>query len=342
MKFAVGYQLPEEGEEPFAEIVKDFRPHIAEVYFPWLDMPTGRSPMTSQNGLVDWEGQRKLEADLSAIKKMGVNLDLLLNASCYGRYGFSRRLANFVCSVIAHLLETVGLDAVTTMSPMIAATVKRQFPALDVRASVNMRLGTVKAMGYVRDLFDSFCMQREYNRDLTRIRELKAWCDAGGKRLTLLANSGCLSFCAVQTFHDNLVSHESDVSETINMEERSPAFCWSHYKDRANWVTFLQNTWIRPEDVRHYEPYFPVLKLATRMHANPRRVIGAYTRGEFRGNLPDLLEPGHGPVFAPYVIDNKRFPADWFERTTACDKTCHKCTYCESVLQKVLVRLDKA
>ena len=340
MKFAVGYQLPDEGEEPFVDIVRDCREHIEEVYFPWLDMPSGRSPMTSQNGLVDWEGQKRLEADLKTLRKMGINLDLLLNASCYGRLGFSRYLSNYVCSIIAHLQDLVGLDAVTTMSPMIASAVKQHFPKVDVRASVNMRLGTVKAFQYVAHLFDSFCMQREFNRDLERVAELKKWCDANGKRLHMLANSGCLNFCSVQAFHDNLVAHETEVSETINVEERSPAMCWAFYGDRANWVSFLQNSWVRPEDVSNYAPWFSVMKLATRMHANPRRVIEAYARGRFAGNLPDLLEPGHGPVFAPYVIDNSKFPSDWFARTSRCNKKCHECAYCSAVLKQVLVRCD--
>jgi collagenase-like PrtC family protease len=340
VKFALGYQLPEEGEDPFVEIVRDHREHIEEVYFPWLDMPSGRSPMTSQNGIVDWQGQQQLEADLRALRKMGVKLDLLLNASCYGRLGFSRYLANYVCSIIAHLQDLVALDAVTTMSPMIASAVKHHFPKVDVRASVNMRLGTVKALQYVAHIFDSFCMQREFNRDLARVAALKAWCDAHGKRLHMLANSGCLNFCSVQAFHDNLVAHETEVSETINVEERSPAMCWAFYGDRANWVSFLQNSWVRPEDVSNYAPYFSVMKLATRMHANPRRVIEAYARGRFAGNLPDLLEPGHGPVFAPYVIDNSKFPSDWFARTTRCNKKCHECAYCSAVLKQVLVRFD--
>jgi collagenase-like PrtC family protease len=243
--------------------------------------------------------------------------------------------------VIAHLQDVAGVDAVTTMSPMIASTVKRHFSKIDVRASVNMRLGTVKAFEYVRELFDSFCMQREYNRDLQRVRELKEWCDAHGKKLTLLANSGCLNFCAVQTFHDNLVSHESEVCETINVEERSPALCWTYYKNPENWVSFLQNSWIRPEDVSRYAPYCSVMKLATRMHANPRRVIEAYCRGSFKGNLLDLLEPGHGPIFAPCIVDNSRFPADWFKRTAECDKRCHACSYCAGVLKQVLARCDE-
>lgn len=337
MKFAVGYQLPDEGEESFVEIVRDFRDRIEEVYFPWLNMPSGRSPMTVHNGVTDWEGQGQLEADLKVFKKMGIKLDLLLNASCYGGKGIARYLVNLVCSIVAHLKERAGLDVVTTMSPIIASTIKEHFPEIDVRASVNMRLGTVQAFNYVAEIFDSFCMQREFNRDLGRIAGLKAWCNEHNKNLYMLANSGCLNFCAFQTFHDNLVSHEEEVGATINIESSSPSFCWQFYGDSCHWPAFLQNSWVRPEDVERYAPYFSVMKLATRMHANPRRVIQAYCEGRYEGNLPDLLEPGHGPVFNPYIVDNSRFPEDWFDRITACDKNCYKCNYCASVMKQVFV-----
>ena len=336
MKYCVGYQLAEHGEESLADIVGEFREQIDEVYFPWLDMPSGRSPLASRDGFVDWEAQPRLESDLSAFRDMGVKLDLLLNASCYGRLAVSRHLVNLVCSVIAHLRDLVGLDAVTTTSPVIARAVKRHFPEIDVRASVNMRMGTVKALQYVADIFDSFYLQREYNRDLDRIEEVKDWCDSDGKGLYLLANSGCLNFCAVQTFHDNLVAHEKEANEQLNLSGLPPALCWDFYRKRENWPVLLQGSWVRPEDVHHYEELFPALKLATRMHANPRRVVEAYCRETFEGNLLDLLEPGHGPLFAPHIIDNRRFPPDWFEKTLRCDKKCYRCEYCACVLETVL------
>ncbi|MGQ9632590.1 MAG: hypothetical protein ACUVXI_20090 [bacterium] len=341
MKFAVGYQLAEEGEEPFVDIVGDFKDHIGEVYFPWLDMPTGRASLTSRRGFVDWGGQRRLEEELRAFKEMGVRLDLLLNANCYGRYAISQHLANLVCSVIEHIQEIVGgLDAVTTTSPAIARTIKQNFKNIDIRASVNMRIGTVKGMEYLADLFDSFHIQREFNRDFERINELKEWADAHGKKLYMLANSGCLSFCSGQTFHDNLVAHEAEIDETFNIPGWNPSLCWNYYANRENWVSFLQNSWVRPEDIHGYEGYFPIIKLATRMHSNPRMVIEAYCERKFVGNLPDLFEPGHGPAFYPYIIDNSRFPEDWSERTTKCDKICHKCDYCASVLKEVLVKVE--
>ncbi|MFB3880855.1 MAG: hypothetical protein ACE149_06305 [Armatimonadota bacterium] len=336
MKFAVGYQLPDDDEPPFVALVEEFRDHVAEVYFPWLDLPTGRSPMVRRHD-PDYQGaQARLEQDLRAIGRAGVKLDLLLNASCYGAEAHSIALVERASAIIAHLLDLAGLDIVTTMSPLLAEAVKRRFPGVEVRASVNMRLATVRSLEYVADLFDSYHVSRECNRDLERLGELRAWADANGKRLVMLANSGCLSHCSVQTFHDNLVSHETEAEQLASVPAAAPALCWSYLRDRRHWVRFLQNTWVRPEDLHHYQRFFPVVKLATRMHANPRRVIEAYASGHYAGNLPDLFEPGHGPLFAPFIIDNRRFPEDWFRRTTTCGQRCEGCGYCERVLQQVL------
>lgn len=337
VKFAIGYQLQEEGEESFVNIAKDFKEKIDEVYFPWLDMPTCRASLTKRRGFVDWKGQKRLEEDLKTLKKMGIKLNLLLNANCYGKYSASQYLANRVSSIIEHLQEVVGLDSVTTTSLAIAHTVKENFKNIDLRASVNMRIGTVRAMAYLLDLFDSFYIQREYNRNLKRITELKNWADKNNKKIYLLANSGCLSFCSGQIFHDNLVAHENEIDEMKNIPDWTPHLCWNYYKNRENWVAFLQSTWIRPEDIHYYEDYSSVVKLATRMHSNPRMVIQSYTAEKYPGNLLDLLEPGFSPIFSPYIIDNSGFPKDWFQKTTECNKKCYDCNYCNSVLDKVLV-----
>ncbi len=337
MKFAVGYQLPEPDEEPLVEVVRDHREHVAEVYFPWLDMPSGRSPMASASGYTEEEARERLTSDLAELRTMGVGLDLLMNASCYGAAAGSRELADHVRSVVGHLDETVGLDAVTTMSPVIARIVKESFPSVDVRASINMRLGTVRAMEYVADLFDSYYVQREYNRDPARLAELRAWADDRSKKLCMLANSGCMAWCPVQTFHDNLVSHESEAGTLRPEFDASPAMCWDLLSRPENRVRFLQNTWVRPEDLRHYEGFFDVVKLATRQHANPRRVIASYVKGSYSGNLPDLLEPGHGPALAPWVIDNSRFPGDWHEQVTTGDGSSGEGDYYDRVLETVMV-----
>lgn len=341
MKFSVGYQLADRDEESFVDVVRDMLPHVAEVYFPWADMPSGRAAMASRRGYTDWTARERQEEDLVALRQMGVGLNLLFNANCYGGQAVSEFLRNKVASVLEHLGERVGGPlSVTTTSPAIAYTIKEHFPEVEVRASVNMRIGTVAGMIHLADVFDGYYVERDYNRDLPHIGRLKAWADGAGKRLFFLANSGCLAFCSNQTFHDNLVAHEQEVDETRNVPGWTPHACWRLLKDRANWPLLLQATWIRPEDLHRYAGLFDTVKLATRMHARPRMVIEAYAAGRYAGNLLDLFEPGFGPALAPYVIDNSRFPADWFDRSAACGRTCERCTYCAEVLEKVLVRAE--
>lgn len=338
MKFSIGYQLRERDEEPFLSIVQKYRDSIAEVYFPWLDLPSGRGSLTNNDGYIDWNAQSILVSELRAMKAMGIKLDLLLNGNCYGADSMSETLSNKILSVLEYLeSEACEVDVVTTTSPAIAYMVKSHFPSIEVRASVNMRIGTVKGMEYAKHLFDSFYICRDFNRDFDRIRELKTWADAHDKGLYILANSGCMRECSFQTFHDNLVAHNEEVMKSRNIKGFLPYACWNYLKDGSNWVSVLQNTWIRPEDVCHYEPYVSMMKLATRMHTLPRMVIDAYAKAEFRGNLLDLLEPGFGPAFAPFVLDNDKFPEDWFEKTSSCNKKCEQCNYCKSVLGQVLV-----
>jgi hypothetical protein len=239
------------------------------------------------------------------------------------------------CSIVDRVCDVAGLDVVTTTSPFLARVLKQHRPELELRASVNMRIGTVQGMEYLAEVFDGFHMQRDCNRDFARIEELSAWCSSNGKGLFLLANSGCLRFCSTQTFHDNMVAHETEILETVNLHCRVLA-CHSYLREPEHWPAILQATWVRPEDLHHYESRFPLVKLATRMHANPSLVIGAYARRSWGGNLLDLLEPGHTALLDGKVIDNMLFPEDWFAHTTACSRKCHSCAYCRDVLNRVL------
>jgi len=307
MKFAVGYQLADEDERAFSDIITPYREHLAEVYFPWLDTASGRSPIATRRGYTDWTAQARMEDDLRKIKAMGLRLDLLFNANCYGRLAISEELRARVGSILEHLEEAVGgVDVVTTTSPFIAQVVKDYFPGIEVRASVNMCIGTEEGFDYVKDYFDSFYLKRELNRDLGTIRQLKSWCDDHGKVLYGLANSGCLNNCSAHTFHDNLVSHEQEISKMDN-GYAFEGVCRAFLKDPANHYKIVDRTgFIRPEDVDLYEDLFPALKLATRVSPNPLRILRAYTARHYRGNMLELLEPNHSGIFYPHVLENSR------------------------------------
>ncbi|MCM8762302.1 MAG: hypothetical protein NC905_06805 [Candidatus Omnitrophica bacterium] len=337
IKFSVGYQLREE-DKTFADIVEKYRERIEEVYFPWLNLPSGRAPIGNKAGYINWEAQKQLEYELKQIKKAGIKLNLLLNASCWGGDSLSLSHTNTVISIIEYLKENIGLESITSFSPVVSHIVKTNFPDIEVRASVNMKIGTTKGMEQVKNIFDSFVIQREYNRDFGRIEKLKRWCEKNGKKLSILVNSGCINFCPVQQFHDNVISHEAEVFTKANLTEDIPGSCWSFYKDIDNWKFILINSWIRPEDVHYYEGYFDVVKLATRINPDPERIIKAYCNEKYEGNLLDLFEPSHSKLLYPYIIENSKFPNNWFEKGTSCDKKCDVCAYCTDTLKKVLVK----
>lgn len=342
MKYNIGFQLYESGEEPFSEIVKTYASHISEVFFSWQDIASGRSAIATRHGYTDWSAQNRMEDELRTIKALGVKLDILFNGNCYGEFALSEKLANTVISVLDHLEEIgCGVDVVTTASPAIAYTVKKHRPDTEVRASVNMCVGTVKGMQYLSEFFDSFHIQREYNRDLEHIKMLREWADSASKKLVMLANSGCFRNCSYQIFHDNLVAHEAEICEVKNISGFIPYGCRNALKDENNREMLLENTWIRPEDIHNYDGIIDTVKLATRMHSLPGMVIDAYVRESFVGNTLDLFEPGLGNTIAPYIISNKDFPDDWFTKTSECDKLCHKCGYCKSVLKRVLVNTEE-
>ncbi len=303
-KFAVGYQLPDRWR--FSDLVSAFAADIEEVYFPWRGVANGRGLSIACE-----DDQRTLEAELAVIRAAGVRLNLLWNATCYGAHALSETLRRSIEAAVRRLSEGVGLEAVTTASPFVAACVKARFPGLDVRASVNMGVDSVAGLTCLSPYFDSFYAARELNRFPERIRPLKQWCADHGKRLYLLANSGCLRGCPVHGFHDNLVAHEDEIAKEPSPWCGFRGVCWDYYADPANRVSFLaDSTWIRPEEIDRYDDLADGVKLATRMHRSPERVIAAYAQRRFSGNVLGLMEPDFSGVC---YVENDAFSAEWLD-----------------------------
>ncbi len=304
MKYAIGYFEQDEFERPFTRALQDFQEWIGEVYFPWPTITTCRSTLTGR------QVQEKLVEALHFAHSLGIPLNLLCNANCYGGRALSKAFEKTLLDTIEEITHCIGsVYAVTTTSLSAAHIIKKYFPKIQTRASVNMRLGTPEAARPLFPYFDGFYLPREFNYDFAAIQEWKNV--LGARPLYLLANSGCMPWCPGQTFHDNLVAHEEEISQTRNIEGFMPYVCWSYYPQNPHLL--LNGTWIRPEDISHYEKEFSLIKLATRIHKRPYSVIKAYARRSFHGNVLNLLEPDHTALLKGAMLDNTRFPKDWFQ-----------------------------
>lgn len=301
MIFAAGYQPIEVGEL-FSEMIRDYRDDVREVYFSYPGFASGRP---ENMGNIP-EQIEQLEFELQQIRKMGMALDLLFNGNCYGQWAISSRFQREIVAAMERLASLELLpEIITTTSPFVASVIRKYFPGTEVRASVNMKIDSLEAMEFLADKFDSFYIRRDLQRDLPTVEKFHLWCRQNGKKLCMLANSGCLINCPYQTFHDNLVAHDAEVREVHNVSDFMPHLCWERYRNKANRDDFLKGSWICPEDVDKYAGLIDVMKLATRQHASPRMVIAAYTRRSFSGNLYDLTEPCFASLFAPDTLQMK-------------------------------------
>lgn len=308
MKFAVGYQLF--SDDSFIDSIIKRKDAVSEVYFSWGDFPNGRNNQLRNELMAPWEAQTKQISDLERLAREGIALNLLFNATCYGKDSQSRAFFEKVGECVDFIQNKYILNSVTTTSPLIAKFVKENFKGIDVRASVNMGIGSIEAMEYTEHLFDSFYLKRELNRNFDAIRKLKEWCDNHGKALYALANSGCLNNCSAHTFHDNLVSHESEISQMDNGYSFR-GICHSFLSKEENIKKIAHYTgFIRPEDIYLYEDLFPAMKLATRVNEKPERILRAYIDDKkFIGSTLSILEPNHTETIVPYLLENSLIKA---------------------------------
>lgn len=299
MQYMVGLQFT---SDEFLQCIEENKEHIYEVYFSWGDFPNGRNSQIESSLFLPWELQQRQIEVLRRMADSDIKLNLLFNGNCYGADSLSRVFYNKIGDTVDYISTNFGLNSVTVTSPLIAKFIKSNFEGIEVRASVNIGIGTTQGMDYVADCFDSYYMQREYNRDFKKIKELKDWCDNNGKELYVLANSGCLNFCSTHTFHDNLVAHEVQISKMDNAFSFE-GVCKKYLEDEKNYISLINDTnFIRPEDISLYEPYFKAVKLATRVHKTPHTVLKSYINQKYSGNILNLLEPAHS--IYPYVIEN--------------------------------------
>ncbi len=330
MHFSVGY--PCAPEISFFDSISPYLDRIGELYFGWSDLPTGRARFQNDPRY----NPKMLESDLSKFTNAGIRLNLLLNGNCYGERATSRSLSDEVCTAVETVGERFGIHSVTTASPFIAYAVKSRFPDIDVRASVNAWIDGVGGMQQCVDIFDSFYVKRDYNYCIDEIKREYAFCKKNGKRLYLLANSGCIPNCSYHIFHDNMIAH-SKALDRDGVPGFEPYVCRKLISKPENRYLLLAGNLVRPEDVSSYAGIVDGIKLATRIHPFPAILIRAYVKGAWDGDLTSLTEPGFADLLDGETLSNADLPLDYWAKRTQCPRAkhngstafCKACGYCQ-------------
>ena len=197
-RFAFGYYFGKRAGFSFRDLAEQYAPFLQEVYFPWPGLLSAREingdPVPLRKRIID---------DMQFCRSKGLRLDMLINATCYGDKAFTVSQREEYYGALKEL-DKAGVmpEIITTTSPYIGIITKKVDKSIDRRASVNMRLNSTLAMEYVSDEFDSFYLCRDIQRDLPTVKVFAEWGRKNGKKICMLANSGCLRYCPWQTFHE--------------------------------------------------------------------------------------------------------------------------------------------
>lgn len=307
--------------KPFPTVCEPYLDRIREVFFAWPGVLSCRPAPNFTDEL-----KARMFDELRWARQNGLRLDTLFNCNCYGDDAVSDTLADFVSATLDDMAaHDLPPDVVTTTSPFIATVLRRRYPQVKIRWSVNGRVHGHLGFEYIDELFDSFYASREHQRDLGYMQELSAWAKAHGKVMGFQANSGCLRQCPFQTFHDNLHGHnrlrQSGVGEKFDF---SVFRCRTNYA-RGNYEDFLRATWIRPEDLPRYESLAEIVKIATRRHPDPEAVLRAYATYSYDGDLAAITDP----CFTfPHRVDNVALGASPLWSEVRDCKIANDCTHC--------------
>ena len=335
-KFAFGYYFGKRAGFSFRDLAEQYAPFLQEVYFPWPGLLSAREitgdPAPLRKHVID---------DMRFCRSKGLKLDLLVNATCYGDKALTAAQREDYFSNLKELsAQGIMPEIVTTTSPYIAILSKKFDASIDRRASVNMRMNSTLALEYIADQFDSFYLCRDLQRDLPTVKIFSDWAKKNGKKMCMLANSGCLRDCPWQTFHETLLAHNFIHIQPEMAKLGLPSTLCVGTIQAKQYEEILRASWIRPEDLNRYEPYVSVFKLSTREADRPDLILKAYTSGAFDGDLLLLLDPGFSFFIRPNIFDNKAFPKEWSEGKIAgrCASNCTHCGKCTEVLKSVLKR----
>ena len=170
MKFAAGFQYRNQGEL-FSDMLPDYRPQLAEVYFSYPGFASGRPERSTC--LPD--ALEQIEYELHKIRTMGIKLDLLINGNCYGPGAVSERFYREIAQLMERLNSLSLLpEIVTTTSPFAAHSLRKLAPDIEIRASVNMRIETVLRICNVLHITPDSILTEEDTAIVVRQEELMA------------------------------------------------------------------------------------------------------------------------------------------------------------------------
>ena len=229
--------------------------------------------------------------------KNKLEFNYLINAMCMENKELEAD-SHFKIIELLKELDKIGVDAITITSPYLCELIKTQFPRFKV---------TVGLYAYAFDLnhikrwielgADEITLAHHVNRDFKLLKKMLLYTKGKNVTLRLIANNLCLHMCPYSIMHGTVQGHFScsDSCSRGDIDYCLMKCLSTKIEDMSN---LISSDWIRPEDLCYYEKlceetdnFNLSIKLVERTKSTKflTRVVEAYARRQYKGNLLDIL-----------------------------------------------------
>jgi collagenase-like PrtC family protease len=284
---------------------------------------------------------KELTEIIAIVHHEGIKVNLVLNTTCEGDECYSPEAFQSLLEYLGSLHEVHGIDAITLANPIYIKEVRKNFPRLVICASVLADIDCVDKAVYFNQIgADIITPDVTINRNLQLLRDIKK---ATTAELKIMVNEGCLYKCPFRKFHFNYISHKSKKPDksTITSGENNPFSNNCIQLSSNDHSQILKSGWIRPEDLNRYEGITNYFKLVGRTNSKRMvmRSVKAYLDENWDG---DLLELMSGNLYSlgmsnfAYLNNKSLDHYGFFEKTSSCNRECHRCNYCNDLAKKLV------
>jgi len=230
---------------------------------------------------------------VNAIRKTheyGLEFNYLLNTSCLDNKEWTPKGKRKIIQFIEWIVN-LDTDSITVSTPYLMELIKKYFPKVKLYISTLAGINTARKARYWEDLGASrlTLLNVDINRDFPMIREIRRNVKC---QLKLILNSNCLNKCPLYRYHANVAAHASQSTHLSKGFVIDYCRIQCRYQQIINPVNFINSTWIRPEDVCHYErlgiDYFKIIDrgMSTEKILS---IVKSYAARSYEGNLLDLF-----------------------------------------------------
>jgi len=278
----------------------------------------------------------------------GIRFNYALNAPCLGNLEQTREGRRQIQEHLELIIEELGVDSVIVTQPWLIELIHREFPEIEIAASVIIHIESVQMAKFYEELgVTRLNLSVMANRNFELIKSIV---NSVNCEVELLVNETCLYRCPFRLYHYNSMGHTSQQE----MEITQYCLLRCTRKKLGDPAELIKARWIRPEDIEKYEALgIDFFKLEGREYPTSwiLRSIESYSQRKYPGNLADIIAFYFLPtdkldtrtdkaVLPPSIyIDNEKLDGflTFFEKNgDRCDKLCHNCSYCSEIAQKVV------